>query len=103
MKETPNFISIYDNALTKNECELIINEFESNKDIQVEGKSGNYEVQPKVKKSIDIGETQYIENRFFYDKTENESYTNRSFYILQHSGYDIMEIKDWEDETDISN
>ena len=57
----------------------------------------------KLKKSIDIGETQYIENRFFYDKTENESYTNRAFYILQHSGYDIMEIKDWEDETDISN
>ena len=57
----------------------------------------------KLKKSINIGETQYIENRFFYDKTENESYTNRSFYILQHSGYDIMEIKDWEDETDISN
>ena len=57
----------------------------------------------KLKSSIDIGETQYIENRFFYDKTENESYTNRAFYILQHSGYDIMEIKDWEDETDISN
>ena len=57
----------------------------------------------KLKRSIDIGETQYIENRFFYDKTENESYTNRAFYILQHSGYDIMEIKDWEDETDISN
>ena len=57
----------------------------------------------KLKKSINIGETQYIENRFFYDKTENESYTNRAFYILQHSGYDIMEIKDWEDETDISN
>ena len=57
----------------------------------------------KLKRTIDIGETQYIENRFFYDKTENESYTNRAFYILQHSGYDIMEIKDWEDETDISN
>lgn len=57
----------------------------------------------KLKRSIDIGETQYIENRFFYDKTENESYTNRAFYILQHSGYDIMEIKDWEDDTDISN
>ena len=57
----------------------------------------------KLKRSIDIGETQYIENRFIYDKTENESYTNRAFYILQHSGYDIMEIKDWEDETDISN
>jgi len=57
----------------------------------------------KLKRSVDIGETQYIENRFFYDKTENESYTNRAFYILQHSGYDIMEIKDWEDDTDISN
>ena len=57
----------------------------------------------KLKKSIDIGETQYIENRFFYDETENESYTNKAFYILQHSGYDVIEIKDWEDETDISN
>tara|TARA_B100001996_G_scaffold110393_1_gene83527 strand:+ start:201 stop:1853 length:1653 start_codon:yes stop_codon:yes gene_type:complete len=57
----------------------------------------------KLKKSIDVGETQYIENRFFYDETENESYTNKAFYILQHSGYDVIEIKDWEDETDISN
>lgn len=57
----------------------------------------------KLKKSIDFGETQYIENRFFYDETENESYTNKAFYILQHSGYDVIEIKDWEDETDISN
>ena len=38
-----------------------------------------------------------------YDETENESYTNKAFYILQHSGYDVIEIKDWEDETDISN
>ena len=57
----------------------------------------------KLKRSIDIGETQYIENRFFYDETENESYTNRAFYILQHSDYNVMEIKDWEDETGISN
>ena len=57
----------------------------------------------KLKRSIDIGETQYIENRFFYNETENESYTNRAFYILQHSEYNVMEIKDWEDETDISN
>ena len=49
----------------------------------------------KLKRSIDIGETQYIENRFFYDETENESYTNRAFYILQHSDYNVMEIKDW--------
>ena len=54
MKDTPNFISIFDNALSKKECKLIINEFESNKDRQVEGKSGTYSVQPKVKKSIDL-------------------------------------------------
>ena len=55
MKEFPNFISVYDNALTKNECKLIIDEFESNKNKHVRGKSGNYEVQPEVKDSTDLG------------------------------------------------
>jgi len=55
MKEFPNFISVYDNALTKNECKLIIDEFESNKNKHIRGKSGNYEVQPEVKDSTDLG------------------------------------------------
>ena len=38
-----------------------------------------------------------------YNKTENESYTNKAFFILEHSGYKVMEIKDWEDETETSN
>ena len=57
----------------------------------------------KLNNSIDVGETEYIENRFFYNKTENESYTNKAFFILEHSGYKVMEIKDWEDETETSN
>ena len=55
MKEFPNFISVYDNALTKNECKLIIDEFESNKNKHVRCKSCNYEVQPEVKDSTDLG------------------------------------------------
>ena len=57
----------------------------------------------KLNNSIDVAETEYIENRFFYNKTENESYTNKAFFILEHSGYKVMEIKDWEDETETSN
>lgn len=57
----------------------------------------------KMKKSIDIGETEYVESRFLYNKTENESYTNEAFFILQHSGYEVIEIKDWEDEGESSN
>jgi len=57
----------------------------------------------KLNNSIDVGETEYIENRFFYNKTENESFTNKSFFILKHSGYEVIEIKDWEHETEISN
>ena len=57
----------------------------------------------KLINSIDVGETEYIENRFFYNKTENESYTNRAFFILEHLGYEVMEIKDWENEAETSN
>ena len=37
MIETPNFISIYDNALQKDQCTEIINDFENDKDNQVKG------------------------------------------------------------------
>ena len=45
-------------------------------------------------KSIELGETQYESNRFFYQKNYNESYINKGYYILEHSGYDIFEIKE---------
>ena len=40
-----------------------------------------------------IGETDYLENRFFYGKASQTGYQNVGFYLLQHQGYDIMEIK----------
>ncbi len=45
-------------------------------------------------KSIELGETQYESNRFFYQENYNESYINKGYYILEHSGYDIFEIKE---------
>tara|TARA_R100000742_G_C4274868_1_gene95052 strand:- start:140 stop:703 length:564 start_codon:yes stop_codon:yes gene_type:complete len=49
-----NFIGLYDDALTKKNCETIIDEFEDNKDKQIEGTSGGGLIKPKVKKSTDI-------------------------------------------------
>lgn len=40
-----------------------------------------------------IGETDYLENRFFYEKASQAGYQNVGFYLLQHQGYDIVEIK----------
>ena len=40
-----------------------------------------------------IGETDYLENRFFYEKAPLAGYQNVGFYLLQHQGYDIIEIK----------
>jgi len=40
-----------------------------------------------------IGETDYLENRFFYEKAPEAGYQNVGFYLLQHQGYDIIEIK----------
>ncbi|OUW34978.1 MAG: hypothetical protein CBD39_02165 [Flavobacteriaceae bacterium TMED179] len=44
--------------------------------------------------SIDLEETQYQSNRFFYKENENESFINVGQYILQHKGYEIIEIKE---------
>ena len=41
----------------------------------------------------DIGETQYEENRFLYVNETPDNYINGGYFILQHSGYDIREIK----------
>ena len=40
-----------------------------------------------------IGETQYEENRFLYVNETPNSYINGGYFMLQHSGYDILEIK----------
>ena len=39
-----------------------------------------------------LGETEYLENRFFYEK-EEEGYINTGYYLLQHQDYEIVEIK----------
>ena len=43
--------------------------------------------------SDDIGETEYIESRFDYVPNLNAGYQNRAFYLLEHSGYEVFEIK----------
>ena len=45
-------------------------------------------------KSIELGETQYESNRFLYKENDNESYSNKAYYILEHNGYDIFELKE---------
>ena len=45
-------------------------------------------------KSIELGETQYESNRFLYKENDNESYINKAYYILEHNGYDIFELKE---------
>ncbi|MEE3034927.1 MAG: LysM peptidoglycan-binding domain-containing protein [Bacteroidota bacterium] len=40
-----------------------------------------------------IGETEYQENRFWYKKSDADSFVNEAFYLLRHKGYDINEIK----------
>lgn len=48
--------------------------------------SGNF-------RSIDeIGETDYQEHRFLYQK-QNGSFQNIGYFLLQHNGYDILELK----------
>lgn len=49
-----NFISIYENALTNEECDKIIDEFESSPEYHEKGKSGQSEIKEHVKKSTDI-------------------------------------------------
>ena len=49
-----NFISIYENALTNEECDKIIDEFESSPEYHEKGKSGQSEIKENVKKSTDI-------------------------------------------------
>ena len=51
-------------------------------------------VSNNLEKSLEYGETQYLSNRFLYELDENESYTNKALFLLQHQGYEILEIKE---------
>ena len=39
-----------------------------------------------------LGETDYEENRFLYVR-QNNSFSNRGYYLLQHRELDIIEVK----------
>ena len=49
-----NFISIYDNALSEEQCKEIIEEFENNKVLQVAGTVNDGEIKPQTKLSTDM-------------------------------------------------
>ena len=51
-------------------------------------------VSKKLQNSLYLGETQYESNRFLYKENSNESFINKAQYILQHYGYEIIEIKE---------
>jgi hypothetical protein len=48
----------------------------------------------ELQQSLEVGETEYQSNRFSYRENENESFLNQALYILQHQGYEIIEIKE---------
>ena len=51
-------------------------------------------VSNNLEKSLEYGETEYLSNRFLYELDENESFTNKALFLLQHQGYEILEIKE---------
>ena len=51
-RKNPDFIGVYDNALSKKECEILINQFEKSSDL-TKGKTING-YNPTVKESVDL-------------------------------------------------
>ena len=49
-----NFISIYDDILSKEYCDIIINEYENNTERHQKGLVGNGKIKSEIKKSTDI-------------------------------------------------
>ena len=47
-----------------------------------------------LENSLELGETQYRSNRFLYQPGANGSFKNVAFFLLQHRGYEIIEIKE---------
>ena len=59
----PSFVEIYDNALTKRECDILINYFE-NSPSRIEGRifsgdTNQLEVVPSVKKCIELSQMKF--------------------------------------------
>ena len=59
----PSFVEIYDNVLTKKECDILINQFE-NSPSRTEGKifsgdTNQLEVVPSVKKCMELPDMQF--------------------------------------------
>lgn len=46
-----------------------------------------------IQQSVSVGETEYNGNRFYYVEDANGGYRNMGYYILQHQGYDVVELK----------
>ncbi len=40
-----------------------------------------------------LGETEYIESRFDYVPHKDQGYQNRAYFLLEHQGYELSEIK----------
>ena len=51
-------------------------------------------ISKELSKSSDLGETEYLSNRFLYSPEKNDAYSNKAIFILQHKGYEIFEIKE---------
>ena len=51
-------------------------------------------VAKELPESLSLGETEYFSNRFLYGKEQNDAYSNKALFILQHEGYEIFEIKE---------
>ena len=43
--------------------------------------------------SAALGETEYIESRFDYVPHKDQGYQNRAYFLLEHKGYELLEIK----------
>lgn len=52
-------------------------------------------VAENLENALLLGETQYQSNRFLYEPEINGAYVNKAFFLLQHKGYEIIEIKEW--------
>lgn len=50
-------------------------------------------VHQKQLSSDALGETEYIESRFDYVPHKDQGYQNRGYFLLEHQGYELSEIK----------
>ena len=105
MTEVPNFISIYDDAISHEECKQIVQEFESNKKLQTQGYLGSKKLRPDVKKSIDI--TYHIDEKIKtstilcksliqHIKLYKEEYPSVNLLLQSWKCYDLYNVQKYE-------